>query len=156
MKILLSALVFTGLLFSQEPAVAAGSGDSEAAAESSLFQTGRSAVKAERFSDAVEIFMQVTAEEPKNADAWNYLGFSSRKLKRFADAEKFYLKALALAPAHLGANEYLGELYLQTNRLAKAEERLAVLDRACLFGCEEYDQLKDSIAAFKKTGKSRY
>jgi hypothetical protein len=45
---------------------------------------------------------------------------------------------------------------LQTNRLAKAEERLAVLDRACLFGCEEYDQLKDSIAAFKKTGKSRY
>ena len=156
MKILLSALVFTGLLFSQEPAVAAGSGDSEAAAESSLLQTGRSAVKAERFSDAAEIFMQVTAEEPKNADAWNYLGFSSRKLKRFADAEKFYLKALALAPAHLGANEYLGELYLQTNRLAKAEERLAVLDRACLFGCEEYDQLKDSIAAFKKTGKSRY
>lgn len=156
MKILLSALVFTGLLFSQEPAVAAGSGDSEAAAESSLFQAGRSAVKAERFSDAAEIFMQVTAEEPKNADAWNYLGFSSRKLKRFADAEKFYLKALALAPAHLGANEYLGELYLQTNRLAKAEERLTVLDRACLFGCEEYDQLKDSIAAFKKTGKSRY
>ena len=156
MKILLSALVFSGLLFSQEPAVAAGSGDSETAAESSLFQTGRSAVKAERFSDAAEIFMQVTAEEPKNADAWNYLGFSSRKLKRFADAEKFYLKALALAPAHLGANEYLGELYLQTNRLAKAEERLAVLDRACLFGCKEYDQLKDSIAAFKKTGKSRY
>ena len=156
MKAILSALVLGVLLLGQQPVLAAGSSDSDAVTESALFQKGRDAVKAKNFSEAAAIFAQVTADEPKNADAWNYLGFSNRKIKRFDDAEQFYLKALQLEPAHLGANEYIGELYLETNRLAKAEERLAVLDRACMFGCEEYDELKASIAAFKKTGKSRY
>ena len=39
-----------------------------------------------------------------------------------------------------------------TGDLAKAELRLAALDKACLFGCEEYTDLKKAIAQFKANG----
>ena len=83
------------------------------------------------------------------ADAWNYLGLSNRKLKKFDKALNAYQKALAIDPNHRGANEYLGELYLQTNDLANARKRLIKLDDICTFGCEEYDDLKDAIAAYE-------
>jgi hypothetical protein len=31
--------------------------------------------------------------------------------------------------------------------VAKAKERLQQLDKACIFGCEEYDELKAAIKA---------
>ena len=138
----------------RRPFMAAGSGGDSYASETETdaYKKGRQAVEAKRFKQAIEIFARVTADEPDNPDAWNLFAFSLRKLKRFDEAEKHYLKALRLDPRHLGANEYLGELYLQTNRLAKAEERLTVLDRACLFGCPEYSELKAAIETFKKTG----
>ena len=49
----------------------------------------------------------------------------------------------------------LAETIIRENldQLAKAEERLKVLDKACFFGCEEYSELKEKIAAYKaKTG----
>jgi len=36
--------------------------------------------------------------------------------------------------------------------LAKAEQRLAALDKACLFSCDEYRDLKAAVAAFKANG----
>ena len=60
-----------------------------------------------------------------------------------------YQKALAIDPEHLGANEYLGELYLQTGDLAKAKERLETLDDVCIFGCDEFDDLKQAIKAYE-------
>ena len=149
-----AAFVLAAALHAAAPVMAAGGGgDSYASdAESDAYKEGRQAVEAKRFEQAVKVFARVTADEPDNPDAWNLFAFSLRKLKRFDEAERHYLKALRLDPRHLGANEYLGELYLQTNRLAKAEERLTVLDRACLFGCAEYSELKAAIEAFKKTG----
>ena len=66
-----------------------------------------------------------------------------------AKAFEHYGIALELEPKHRGANEYLGELYLETGQLEKAEQRLKVLDQACFFGCEEYDELKEAIEAYK-------
>jgi hypothetical protein len=34
--------------------------------------------------------------------------------------------------------------------VAKAKEHLATLDRLCLFGCGEYDDLKKSIAEYEQ------
>ena len=79
----------------------------------------------------------------------NYLGFSHRKLGNYEEAERYYLRALEIEPEHRGANEYIGELYLETDRPELAEERLQVLDDACFFGCEEYDELKEAIEAYK-------
>ncbi len=106
-------------------------------------------IEAEKFAEALPLLRKAETAEPDNADVHNYLGYAHRKLKQYDAALKHYKIALRLAPKHRGANEYLGELYLVLGDLAKAEERLAVLDKACLFGCEEYTELKDEIAAYK-------
>jgi len=69
-------------------------------------------------------------------------------------AERYYDEALRIEPQHRGALEYSGELYLQTGNLAKAEQRLAALDKACRFGCEEYSDLKKAIAQYKAGGRT--
>ena len=109
------------------------------------------AVDAGDYAGAIPILRDVVAKEPRNADAYNYLGYASRKLGRFDEAKIHYLKALDIDPEHKGANEYLGELYLELNDLAGAEARLEALDDACgIFGCEEYDELEEKIEAYKK------
>ena len=116
------------------------------------YAAAEEAVKAGKYAAAIPLLEKVVARDGKNADAWNYLGFSNRKLGKFSEALADYEKALAINPDHLGANEYLGELYLETGDMPKAEERLAKLDRLCIFGCEEYRTLKAAVAAKKKGG----
>ena len=113
-------------------------------------------IEAEKFAEALPLLRKAEVNEPDNADVHNYLGYALRKLERYDAALKHYGIALRIAPRHRGANEYLGELYLVLGDLARAEERLAVLDRACPFGCEEYTELKDEIATYKaRTGKGK-
>lgn len=107
-------------------------------------------IQQERFAAAVERLKKVLSDEPRNADAYNFLGYTHRQLGDFDTAFNYYFKALSFQPSHLGANEYLGELYLQLGDVKKAEERLAVLDWACLFGCEEYSDLKAAIDTYKR------
>jgi len=86
---------------------------------------------------------------------WNYMmGYSMRKSEPpdYAAAESYYNEALRINPQHRGALEYSGELYLMTNDLAKAEARLAALDKACALPCDEYTQLKKSVARYKANG----
>ncbi len=111
----------------------------------------RGAIKAKNFNLAINILEGMYREKPKNADVLNLLGYIHRKKGQFDMALEFYKKALAVKPKHKGANEYLGELYLKTDRLKEAEERLAVLDKACFFGCEEYSDLEKAIKEYKKT-----
>ena len=135
------------LVFASTAARAAGSDDTpqnrDLAAAEKLIYKGN-------YAEAIPLLEKAIAAEPKNADAYNYLGYSHRKLGDREKALVFYTKALEIKPRHLGANEYLGELYLEQGELEKAEERLAVLDKACFFGCDEYTELKESIEAYKK------
>jgi len=109
------------------------------------------------FDKAVPILKEVIVADPKNADAFNYLGYSYRNLGNMDDALKNYQMALSIDPNHKGANEYLGELYLQKGDLPKAEERLQVLDKACPSDCVEHKTLKEQIDNFKRNGnKSGY
>ena len=85
-----------------------------------------------------------------SADAFNWLGYANRKLGRLQQAQKAYARALFLDPDHKGAHEYAGELRLMLGDLEGAEKHLAELDRICLLGCEEYDELKAEIAAWKE------
>ncbi|MBT5047755.1 MAG: tetratricopeptide repeat protein [Rhodospirillaceae bacterium] len=132
------------------PVTAAWAMGSDTEPSSPDYAQGVKAVKAGNYEAALPLLQKAVAEKPKNANAWNYIGYSNRKLKRFDKAMTAYRKALAIEPNHRGANEYIGELYLQMGALAKAKERLKVLDSACFFGCEEFDELKEAIAAFEK------
>ncbi|MFT5219419.1 MAG: tetratricopeptide (TPR) repeat protein [Planctomycetota bacterium] len=106
-------------------------------------------IESGKYEQAVKRIESALKDNPNDADLLNFLAFSHRKLQHYQVALKYYLEALNLEPEHLGANEYLGELYLQLGQLEKARERLDVLDKACLFGCEEYDELKAAISDYQ-------
>ena len=146
--------VAAACLLSAAAAAAPPSDPPERAAANPDYARAAELIEAEKFAEALPLLRKVESAEPDNADVHNYLGYAHRKLKNYDAALKHYRIALRIAPRHRGANEYLGELYLVLGDLARAEERLAVLDKACLFGCEEYTELKDAIAAYKaKQGK---
>jgi tetratricopeptide (TPR) repeat protein len=109
----------------------------------------RAAIKLKDFKRAVKLLDRVVGAEPKNADAYNLLGFSQRNLGNLQQALTYYNIALSLDPKHLGAHEYIGEAYLRMNNVAKAEEHLAVLQKLCR-DCDELRDLRASIAAFRK------
>ncbi len=124
------------------------SGSSSTSSAKGDYMTAKSKVDAGNYRGAVPILEKIVAQSPGNADALNLLGYSQRKLGSKNKALTYYLKALKIEPEHVGANEYLGELYLEMNDLPKAEERLAVLAKACN-NCEEQQELAEKIAAFK-------
>ncbi|MBM3554600.1 MAG: hypothetical protein FJX47_03485 [Alphaproteobacteria bacterium] len=92
------------------------------------------------------------AEFKPSADMFNLMGYAARNLKRMDAAFDYYAKAIAIDPNHKGAHEYVGEAYLQVGNIAKAEEHLKILDKLCFFGCAEYTELKNAIAARKARG----
>jgi Flp pilus assembly protein TadD len=108
------------------------------------------AIKEKNWDQAVDLLTRVQARDDKNAEIFNLLGYSERNRGNLEAAFKHYERALALNPKHRGAHEYLGEAYLMTGNIAKAEEQLAVLNKLCLFSCEEYRDLKTAIAGYKR------
>ena len=118
-------------------------------------QPAKEALQKEHYEKALELLLQYNRENPGEANALGLTGFALRKLDRKDESLDYYQQALAIQPKHLGSNEYLGELYLQMSQLDKAEERLAVIDSAfaCIFGCKEYDKLKQAIEDYKKANK---
>jgi len=111
-------------------------------------------IEDEKYQQAITEIDEALRDKPDNADLLNLLAYSHRKLGHFDVAMENYLNALKIDSDHRGANEYLGELYLQLGQPEKAEERLAVLDKECFFGCDEYDKLKRAIADYRKQNPS--
>jgi tetratricopeptide (TPR) repeat protein len=108
------------------------------------------AIKDKNWDQAIELLNKALARDDKNAEIYNLLGYSERNRGNLEAAFKYYDRALAINPRHRGAHEYVGEAYLMTGNLAKAEEQLAVLDKLCLFPCEEYSDLKAAIGEYKQ------
>jgi Flp pilus assembly protein TadD len=131
---------------------AAGSSDDSSGSSSSPSDYDKAVdlIEDENYLAAEPLLEKVVAKQPKNADAWNYLGFVQRNLGKLDEAFASYNEALLIDPEHDGANEYLGELYLMTGDLAKAEAQLEILDANCTFSCDEHDQLEAAIDDYKK------
>ena len=128
---------------------AMGSIDTPSASKDSRMADAEKAVQAKDWNKAIGLLNRVVADSPKNADAYNYLGYSNRKLGNRDQALAYYNHALYLDPNHRGALEYLGELYLDMSDLPKAEEQLAKLARVCGPRCNEYQELQGEVAKFK-------
>lgn len=112
------------------------------------FTAGKKAIDAKNWAQAVSSFSNVVAKNPKNADAYNYLGYSSRWMGKYDDAFAAYGKALALDPNHKGALSYSGMAYLKTGQKAQADAQLAKLQAICA-ACEETSELAKAVAAAK-------
>ena len=136
---------------------AGSSSDSNnATTKTSAYLSAEKLIKKKQFSDAIVKLNDALVTDSKNADIYNYLGFSHRKLGKMEDAAFFYNKALEINPKHKGALEYQGEMFLTLNQIGKAEENLKKLDKICFLGCSEFDKLKKSIMDKKSGKKSSY
>ena len=135
-------------------ALAADTGSSTVQATDPL-AAARTQVAARRWADAIAELKRLNATT--SADWQNLMGYSLRNASPpdLDGADRHYREALRIAPAHRGALEYSGELALMKGDLALAELRLAALDKACTFGCEEYTDLKQSVQRYKAAG-NRY
>jgi predicted Zn-dependent protease len=135
------------------PALAMGSSSDQPEATKSGpptdYSRAKTMIEAKNFKEAIPLLQQVVAKEPKNADAYNLLGYATRKSGDPNGSLQYYTTALQIDPKHLGANEYLGEAYLMLGKLPQAEQQLARLDQLCMFGCVEYRTLKTAIADYK-------
>ena len=112
----------------------------------------RTQIAAKKWDGAIAELKRVN--DTGSADWNNLMGYSLRKgaAPDYASAEKYYNEALRIDPKHRAALEYSGELYLMTGNLPKAEQRLATLDKACTFSCEEYTDLKKAVERYKANG----
>ena len=117
------------------------------------YAAGKKAIEAKQWSAAIAALASAALRDTRNADIQNSLGYAYRNAGQIDAAFRHYERALALSPRHRGAHEYVGEAYLIVNNLAKAEEHLAMLHQICLIPCEEFEELKEKVEAYKRSGK---
>ena len=101
-------------------------------------------IESEQYDKAEKELKQFVRKEKKNADAWNWLGYSQRSIGDLKGSLKSYKTALRLDRKHLGANEYLGELYIMLGDLKKAKKQLKKLAKYC-GECEQHQKLAEVI-----------
>ena len=153
-SLLRASLAASLLALASMSAVQAAETQSTPAANSQIndFAVGKSAIDSKDWAVAVRSFRKVVADNPKNADAHNFLGYASRWMGKYDDAFAAYGQALALDPAHKGALHYSGIAYLKTNQKAQAEAQLARLKAVCAT-CEETNQLTKAVAEYQTAAK---
>jgi Flp pilus assembly protein TadD len=113
---------------------------------------GRKAIEAKEWATAVYALKMAAAEDPRNADAQNLLGYSyrNRTPPDLPKAFEHYNNALKLDPKHKGAHQYIGEAYLMDKKPEEAEKKLAQLAGVCgNKTCDEYKNLLKAIADYK-------
>ena len=108
------------------------------------------------YEAAIDNLLKAEKTNKKDADIYNYLGFSYRKMGNLDKAAQYYDKALKISPKHKGALEYQGEMFLTQGNLKKAEANLKKLKKICFLGCKEEKMLKESIMKYNKGQKSSY
>ncbi len=141
-----------GLALALVPATAIGDATDEAPAGAQLdpdYVAGKMAIAAKDWNAAIEALSSAALRDTRNADIQNYLGYAYRHTGQLELAFRHYQKALQLNPRHRGAHEYVGEAYLIVHNPAKAAEHLAVLEKICLLPCEEYEDLKAKLEAYR-------
>ena len=113
------------------------------------YTRAKAMIEARDYANALPLLQLVVTKDPRNADAYNLMGFATRKSGNASGSLQYYQQALAIDPRHLGAHEYIGEAYLMLDQPAQAEQHLARLDSLCVFGCAEYRLLKTAVANYK-------
>lgn len=145
----IAAAMLISFSLTSAPVLAMGGGDTKTVDTSKQdFAAGKKAVYAAKYNKAIMLMTKVLKSDSKNANAYNYLGFSYRKKGNLKLAAASYKEALDINPNHKGALEYQGEMYLKLNNFSAANSNLAHLERLCSSGCKELTELKRAIADY--------
>ena len=145
LSIAVAVLGLMSLIASPVLAVGTEDGGGEAASVSG-YAEAKGLVDAGNYVAALPGLRGLTKSDPKNADAWNLLGFTYRNLGEMAESSAAYLKVLTINPDHLGALEYQGELFLETGRPDLARANFERLKQLC-GSCDEADDLEKALLA---------
>lgn len=144
-------LLFAWMMFCAPLAMAALTETKSAANSSDAdFAVGKQAIGRKDWKTAVDALNKSVKRTPDNADTHTYLGYAYRHLGDLDNSFMHYKEALRLDPNHRGAHEYIGQAYLKAGQPDKAEEHLALLEKICGKGCEEYQDLAKAITKYNK------
>lgn len=91
----------------------------------------------------------IIKKDEGDAEAYNLLGYTERQLQNYISAIKFYKKALTINNDFIGAHHYIAMAYLELDDIEKAKYHLNQLDLICLFGCEDYFEIKNKIEFYE-------
>ena len=153
-SIILSSLIFIIFLISNLPvklhAVESPDDGDYIQHRSRNYQQAVGYIKNSDYHSAVSLLKKELAENPKDADTHNYMGYALRKMNDLKNSAIYYARALEIDPEHLGALEYQGELFLALGNLELATANLQQLEKLCWMGCDAYDDLKASIEDYQK------
>jgi Flp pilus assembly protein TadD len=150
MKWNFASKLLTSILLATAPWLVSFAADSTPTKSDPVWLTdARASIKSNNYEQALKQLQ--SANEVNSADWNNLMGYSLRKKQPpdLVSSEKYYQAALKIDPSHRSALEYYGELLLMNKDLPGAEAILVRLDKACRFGCEEYSDLKASIAKYQ-------
>lgn len=136
-------IAVTGLPISAE---GTSDGSSSSSSSATSFAVAKATVDSGNYAAALPMLVAITKDDPRNADAWNLLGFSYRNVGQLDASDAAYLKVLTINPNHLGALEYQGELFITQGKIDAAKANFAKLQGLC-GACEEADDLEKALKA---------
>jgi tetratricopeptide (TPR) repeat protein len=143
------AILFGLLAAPGLPVLADGTSDGSSTAAATApvsYAQAKAVVDSGNYAAALPMLVSLTTADPKNADAWNLMGFSYRMLNQLGPSNAAYLKVLAINPNHLGALEYQGELFITQGKIKEAKANYAKLQGLC-GTCEEAADLEKALKA---------
>merc|ERR1712178_526980 len=121
---------------------AAGGDSKKMDVKSNYYYKAVKLINKKSYEAAIDNLLKAEKTNKKDADIYNYLGFSYRKMGNLDKAAKYYDKALKISPKHKGALEYQGEMFLTQGHLEKAEANLKKLKKICFLWGEKKKKKK--------------
>ena len=103
-----------------------------------------------KYEEAKRNLLVIIKKDEEDAEAYNLLGYIERQLQNYILAIKFYKRALAINNDFIGAHHYIAMAYLELDDIEKAKYHLNQLDLICLFGCEDYFEVKNNIKFYEE------
>ena len=101
------------------------------------------------YKKAKKNLLVIIKKDEGDAEAYNLLGYTERQLQNYILAIEFYKKALTINNDFIGAHHYIAMAYLELDDIEKAKYHLNQLDLICLFGCEDYFEVKNKIEFYE-------
>ncbi len=93
----------------------------------SLYAKGLPFLWKEEYEKALPYFKEAVQKDPRYADAYFLIGYTSAQLGRYPDALDAYKKAIQIQPDFVFAHFYLGLIYLETRDRNHALEEYKIL-----------------------------
>ncbi len=102
-----------------------------------------------QYEEAKQNLLIIIKKNQQDAEAYNLLGYTERQLQNYIEAINYYKKALNINKDYIGAHHYIAMAYLELDDLDNAKYHLNQLDLICLFGCEDFFEVKNKIEFYE-------